>query len=725
MAQQLTSGLLATLIENAQAKAQQTLGATATLAPFVFAGTSLLWYVPPAVNHPLRRVLGLSQPFILITAAAPGGGGILAVQRSACIVSGAEPLAEWTSLASGPSGLAAMGRYDFEWGVQRLQPLDRNKARVLTAQYAQILPELRGADEGAGLELPMAVFTREIEQAALDVPFYLVVFSPRTPAGFANVVAVRARSEPLPQAHGAVPLLDVAGDCTLQTQHWAEYDLFGSPALAEHAAAALVGRETVAEAGSVEPPSSMPSYAVLHGVWRSETRGSSCVAPLPPVPQPSAQWILELLSMPLSQDPDASKPLQALRMEIGRLETWCQCWMAGERWATPADDSSGPATFRTHPWQSQLRNTRRDDEGRDITETLDESSMAVDGGAAAPALGTLERHRVDFAAKIDAFIDASIHDTRGSTALGRQGRASGVYALDGFPAREGLDFTERLWNLAHYAHDDGDLSEAVAAVAEGLETRKLQPYIHHSNKSPMAQVIRQALQMAQATTLVNEEAERERLAGQLDLWIDKQPLDPLVHIGLHKLRADFWFYFVGGHLAPPRQIEPLLDLEQEPAQLVAQLKLLLRVLEVWWLLRQAVPGMPRQFSAQIVSALLDRFAAPAAADSSSDQDSGLHYEIPLRVVAFLPVYSSEVQDFVAAVVGGFDPARYTATAAVASSGGSEPGAHQAQFSLRCLTTTPALVDQHFARDDAHLELISASASEAGGEEYTVFEATHL
>ncbi|KAJ2752306.1 hypothetical protein IWQ56_006756, partial [Coemansia nantahalensis] len=391
-----------------------------------------------------------------------------------------------------------------------------------------------------------------VEQMSLDAPFYLVVFGPSSPARFANVVAVRARGDPIPQAPGEVELLDATGGSATQTQHWAEYDLSGSPASAELAAAALLGHDAEG-AGEADRAPSSTSYAVLHGVWRSETRGGGkCVARLPPAPQPSAQWMLELLSMPLSREPDASKPLQALRMEIGRLETWCQCWMAGERWAAAADDAGGPAAFRAHPWQSSSHDPRRrgsDDEPK----TPDESSMAVDACTASPGPGALQRHREDFGAKIDAFIDASIHDTRGSTLLGRQGRARDVHALDGFPAREGLDFTERLWNLAHYAHDDGDLSEAVAAAAEGLETRKLQPFIHHSNKSPMAQVIRQTLQMAQATTLVDEEAERERLAGQLDLWINEQPLDPFVHCGLHKLRADFWFYFVGGHLAPPRQ----------------------------------------------------------------------------------------------------------------------------------------------------------------------------
>ncbi|KAJ2773834.1 hypothetical protein GGI18_004660, partial [Coemansia linderi] len=175
-----------------------------------------------------------------------------------------------------------------------------------------------------------------------------------------------------------------------------------------------------------------------------------------------------------------------------------------------------------------------------------------------------------------------------------------------------MDFTERLWNLSHYAYDDSDLSEVIEAIAEGLETRQLQPYIRHSHAdrliSPLAQLIRNSLQMAQQKTLVDEKAERERLAAQLDLWIEEQPLDAFVNIGLHKLRADFWFYFVTGHLATPKQMESYLsDQDMDPSRLIAGFWKLLRVLEAWWLVQQAVPGMPRHFVLQIVGALLSYF----------------------------------------------------------------------------------------------------------------------
>ncbi|KAJ2800916.1 hypothetical protein H4S07_005063 [Coemansia furcata] len=350
---------------------------------------------------------------------------------------------------------------------------------------------------------------------------------------------------------------------------------------------------------------------------------------------------------------------------------------------------------------------------------------------------SLDDHRELFGKRIDEFIDASIHDTRGSTTLGRLGRAKDIHNLSGFPVREDMDFTERLWNLSHYAYDDSDLSEVIAAIAEGLETRKLQPYIHHSHAdghiSPLAQLIRDLLHMAQQKTLVDEEAERERLAGQLDLWIEEQPLDAFVNIGLHKLRADFWFYFVAGHLATPKQMESYLsDGSMEPSQLIAGFWKLLRVLEVWWLLQQAVPSLPRHFASQIVGSLLRYFdtVANRPTDEVDGEDRGVSspiarlYETRLRITMYLPLYSAEVQEFVASIVDGFDPARYVAAAM------TELSSSSSKCRLIQFTKTPAQVDSHFAsEDDEHIhdnlvigdDAATGDAS-AAEDNYIVFEA---
>ncbi|KAJ2815130.1 hypothetical protein FBU31_007044, partial [Coemansia sp. 'formosensis'] len=425
--------------------------------------------------------------------------------------------------------------------------------------------------------------------------------------------------------------------------HWAEYDLLGSPA---HSTETLedevrfmtglsgrpatrghsahsnadaeqmdVGDNAEIESVSSDMFSTSTSYVTLHSVWTVEPKDNNCIIDLPPFPPPSAQWMLELVSTPLALEPEANKSLKALYMEVKRLETWCACWMSGTKWIDTSSKEDG--AFSPHPWQNGPGDAN-------TTETMPDSKDTMQAGK------SLDDHRELFGKRVDEFIDASIHDTRGSTTLGRLGRAKDIHNLSGFPVREDMDFTERLWNLSHYAYDDSDLSEVIAAIAEGLETRRLQPYIHHSHAdghiSPLAQLIRDLLHMAQQKTLVDEEAERERLAGQLDLWIEEQPLDAFVNIGLHKLRADFWFYFVAGHLATPKQMESYLsDGSMEPSQLIAGFWKLLRVLEVWWLLQQAAPSLPRHFASQIVGSLLRYFDAVAnkPTDEVDGEDRGV------------------------------------------------------------------------------------------------------
>ncbi|KAI8319271.1 hypothetical protein GQ54DRAFT_299474 [Martensiomyces pterosporus] len=806
---QLTKALLSTFVENAAVKAQLTLSTDSTLTPFVFAKTALLWLIPPHVNHPLRSILGLSTPFILITAYTPAnsGGFKLTLQRSAAVTCGADPLTSWSSLATADESITAVSQYAYEWGSGHgLEPLERNKARVLTTQYAQILPAFRAEENDAAL--PMLVFTREIDELATPIPsFYLAVFSPSSPYEFANVVALKhsgthAAAEPV-HVYESAPGMEVGSadrSAVQKLQHWVEYDLLGSPLHPDNALGGLqpdlLKPDSGTEAGidadtgpesisSLLLPAST-SFVVLKGIWSSEAKdGGAYAVELPPAPSSSAQWVLELVSTPLPLDPEAASSLRSLYMEIKRLETWCECWTLGSKWVEPGSKADADEyEFSIHPWQKPDDSRRmygdplavpsNDDTAK--TDAASEEGMTgdscmVDGQLQAreqkPGSQRLLEHREAFGKKIDEFIEASIYDTRGSTALGRLGRTKDIHSVAGLSIREDLDFTERLWNISHYAHDDSDLSELITAVAEGLETRKLQPYIHHSNQSPLAQLIRDALQMAQQKTLIDEEGESERLAGQLDAWIDDQPLDALVHVGLHKLRSDFWFYFVNGQLATPKQLEPFVDMAVEPAKLIQRFRLLLRVLEVWSLVQQGVPGMPRHFACQVIASLLDHFA-PALAriddeeDEESNEDSRVSgrdkesgagtgeaghgasvadtgrwhgsdmvpaYEDRLKITTYLPMYSTEVQEFVLAIADGFDPARYTIATSVQSASCGGLFAVAPKRRVKLLTKTPALIDPRFApdTDDAVVGAIDmdgslSDLSAADDDRYTLFEA---
>ncbi|KAJ2084007.1 hypothetical protein H4R24_000355 [Coemansia sp. RSA 988] len=768
----LTRELLSTFIENAQRRNQDTLTSSASLAPLVFAKTSLLWLIPSQVNHPLRRVLGLTTPFILLSATKPKAkeaeenGDMLVLPTSRGVVSGAVPLAEWVSMASSSDNLCAMSEYEYEWGMQKLEPLDRDRARVLTAEYAQILPELEREEssDGEKLALPMLAFTEEIAQLGKRPPFYLVVFRPGCANMFANVVAVKVQGRlQTCDAEPTVVKMDYACDGNVyQRQHWAEYELLGSPSQTDDpdnisSLDAILKRssdqkeaadDAASDSASDDAPSSIvsldltvsTSYTVLHGIWSSEVHSDSFTAELPPVPPPSTQWIIELMSIPLAQETDPNAYLMALYMEIKRLETWCNCWSDGAKW-TNTQPIMQPRRkslhgLDLHPWQIKSRDAREQREYGDNTETIDEA--CVDNRPSGPdgAAAELDKHRRAFGQKIDEFIDAAIDDARGNSAMDQSEHAKVNDMQEELSAREDLDFTEKLWVLAHHAYDESDLSEIMAAVAEGLETQRLQPFISDSNQSPLALVVRQALLIAQAQTLVDEEAERERLSGQLDMWVDERPLEPFVNIGLHKLRTDLWTHFVGGRLATPRQIEPFLDDSLEPMQLISRFWLLLRMLEVWWLARQAAPGLPRQHSCQVIDSLLELFTSALPAIDCQGDDDGrdvdskiLRYEDSLRVFLFLPVYSGEVQNFAAAIADGFEPARCTVTATDVKGGdvAGQTMGHRSKYSLLHFAKTPALIDQHFAHDDMQLDTLVDNASDATGtdDNFTVFEVRHL
>ncbi|KAJ1724109.1 hypothetical protein LPJ53_001571 [Coemansia erecta] len=700
MSIQLTTELLHTFVQNARRRAEQTLSTQQTLAASVFGTTAHFHLVPGQVSHPLRRILGLTTEFILVSAPTPSAD--LHLRRVHSLACGAPPLATWRGLAAGSDEkIADMAvAYAYAWDIQRLAPLERDQARGLAAQYAQILPALE-ATGGAGV-LPMVVFTREYgaDAAAERPPFYLVVFAPDTSDAFANVVAVRCSDRRHRQ--DAPVALDAGGEEAGRVAHWAEYDVLGSPVQdgaageADAALLALVKNgddddDDDDDSASVLSAALAPStsYAVLHGVWEAEARSTASAPlplplPLPPRPPASTQWVLELLSTPVARDAEAGASLRRLHLELRRLETWCAAWAAGTEWA------GGPVG--SHEWQAGGRGSGQAGGSQGDTETIDEAGDA------------LERHRVRLGRRIDDFIDraaagcappeddADADAGEDSSKDDLEEDGGGAPGQQQQRQRRALDFVEQLWRLAQHAHDSADLCEMLAAVGEALDTRGLQPAVHSDNAAPLAQLLR--------ATLADDPAARRRLDAQLDRWIDgQQPLDAFVHAGAAKLAGDLRRRLVRGHLATPRQVDvflagwPAAAAADAPVELpgtVDRLRCLLRVLEAHALAVRAAPGLPRALAAQVAGAVLDHFASRPA-----------HHD-DLRVCLWLPVYSLDAQDFAASVVDAFDPARYAA------------GAGRA---LVLLTTAPATVDGRFAADDD-----DADGADGADDVYAVFEA---
>ncbi|KAI7832116.1 hypothetical protein BX661DRAFT_197302 [Kickxella alabastrina] len=582
---QLTKELLDTFIGTTKQRTA-TLHATHTLAASVFGTLALFWHIPTSINHPLHRVLGRTA-FILISGNSTSTQTTtLALRHTPNITCGVHPLGEWGGLVSAGSGVLALGEY--AWPMCRLETVERDAARGLAAQYAQLVP-LLGGDA-----MPLVVFTREAGR-----PFYLVVSGAAAggaDSGFASVAAVR-----LAEA-GAGAAEDWAPGAAVQ--HWAEYDVLGS---------ALCSEE-----GEEEDPG---PYVVLHGVWAQDTEAGPAMGRVgvPPDPPASTQWALELVAgthQPGGGGGGGGSPaLHQLYREIGRLDDCHAAWAHAK------------------PWQASL------------------SGSALAG------------HREQFGRLLDALLGA------GAGASASSGGASPGAAQDedGFPRRPDVDFGDRLWLLAaEHARDADDLGEILAAVAEALESGVLQPVLRCQNQCPVACELRRALAAPETAA---------DAAAQLDAWAaPPHVFRVFAELGWEKLRADIGHWLASAQLGlAGAQLGPAgSDLGS-----TSHLRSLARAAELWWLAREAVPGLPPAFVRQAVVGTLAWLAA--------NTDGGGGGE--LRAMVALPMYSREVLDFTHALATAAGPAQYAVQ-------GVGPGGHGRRSTL--LTRTPAQVDAHFA-----------------------------
>ncbi|KAJ2720246.1 hypothetical protein GGI07_004718 [Coemansia sp. Benny D115] len=564
MSVQLTTDLLSAFIRNASIKNNHTLQTSNELTASVFGDVAQFWLVPSEVNHPLRPALGLSIPFILVTGNASSKK--ISLYPTQNVFCGAEPLTTWPALVRNhgddnslrradtkdiEAGEMILASYEYEWGVQRLEPLERNRARGLAAQYAQILPTL---DQGA--VLPMLIFVRAMDGNL----FYLAIAEPQTQGGFAQVLAVRDTGK-----QSAPISMPLASDCIggqIQQTHWAEYDLLGSPTQLD---ASQTETELSAEIGdlglndktesSVVPmtESPMSSFAVLRGVWQRDCSDTDeCMVLVPPKPPLSTHWILELASVPLEREPGAERKLRRLLSDIRRLEIWTQALQQPDSsWHQIPDQPNGSTDAEKpilHIWQGIGVYSDSGDESDDTEEEHTSSERPQ----------TLAQHRVWFGDRIDGFC--------------RRTQTS--------------DLCDALWDLAGDAQDADDLAECLAATAECVETGKMMVRVRVTNESQIANALRQAAK-CQGTSPLDEWMQGTRL------------LEAFVSMGEQKLRADFRRLLADSRgLAPAHQVD-LLSATRDG------LRLLLRALEVAELVRLAAPALPLAFTAQAVQAVLE------------------------------------------------------------------------------------------------------------------------
>ena len=125
-------------------------------------------------------------------------------------------------------------------------------------------------------------------------------------------------------------------------------------------------------------------------------------------------------------------------------------------------------------------------------------------------------------------------------------------ALSPFQPREDLDFLGQLWMFTRHVASASDLVDALGLIFQAVLLGKVQPFIHHTKKSSLACLLRQAIS---STT----HDQRQVVATKLQyLLTPERALQCLLEIGIEKMERDYFTHFTANGLVASTQLEPFL-----------------------------------------------------------------------------------------------------------------------------------------------------------------------
>ena len=147
-------------------------------------------------------------------------------------------------------------------------------------------------------------------------------------------------------------------------------------------------------------------------------------------------------------------------------------------------------------------------------------------------------------------------------------------ALSPFQPREDLDFLGQLWMFARHVASASDLVDALGLIFQAVLLGKVQPFIHHTKKSSLASLLRQAIS---STTHDQHQVVATKLQY---LLTPERALQCLLEIGIEKMERDYFTHFTTNELVASTQLEPFLVKETSLLEQCGALCQLHCVLEV-------------------------------------------------------------------------------------------------------------------------------------------------
>ncbi|KAJ1965901.1 hypothetical protein IWQ62_002555 [Dispira parvispora] len=601
----------------------------------VTAGNYQAWFVPASVEHSFRRVLNINAPITLLTQApeplADSASSTLDLHFYHNVVVGT-PHSELAALSSSSSRKPSSREYQLPLHNRTLRPLPKQRAR---SGLSQLNLELSRRQGRAPSEIPLGWVFVLVEHPQRDLgPLVYGAYYGKHTDGPTRMCSLDYYGICQPQLTRPVrravwSMADVEhlirtrqqGMKTSQLHCKARYELLGdslrySPAFFETAGS---DSGTVNQVDTIQER----SWVYFGAQWTVslQTNPTSMATTVIQPPPLSAHAALDILCVPGVVDQLSYPALQGLSSELQYLMVWSEILQGTMEWP----DMNDPHEMEP---------------------------------------GT------DFQARVDEFLHQMVHQgnrtLEASHTPTNGDREEGIIddMLLNFPARQEFDFTERFWSLCQRAQTLSDLTGAMSALAETLTEGVLHPVINKSNRSALAQVVRDFTRLVQMETVADYQEQKERLSNVLEYWVE-QPLEILVEVGLYKLQMDHYFYLVGSHVATHQQLEWFLDSSLALPEQIRRLQLLHRCLEVWYLVKTHTHLFPYETLRAVMNQTLTFFRThPDAVETSGDDSDSVqegesslgHAWInrPLRLHVPLPRYSNGTSTMIESLVATYD-----------------------------------------------------------------------
>jgi hypothetical protein len=164
---------------------------------------------------------------------------------------------------------------------------------------------------------------------------------------------------------------------------------------------------------------------------------------------------------------------------------------------------------------------------------------------------------------------------------------------DALPSRKDMDFTDKVWSFVTRTVNQQDLLSVMVAVAESLEQGELQPLVAKSNRTVLADLVRESLKLATIQTSGDVKEMAESLSAQFDFWLEDRNPEPspvielVIDIGIEKLYRDYMFWLSGEGMLTRSQIIDFLETDSKTEK-IKRLHALFRVVEVAHLVKRNV-----------------------------------------------------------------------------------------------------------------------------------------